>query len=158
MSMKSSIVYGYGFNVGEIETTKMVDFIKNHKEAFCSDDYEKDIFNSLENAEDGIYTYDSADDYFIDMEYECDEGCSIGCGSVVANIMARETGIRFEYQQGDGEIGSKPAVMFSESYPWDLNEAEKNLTKDKCEEICKKYMQELGIDGYLGYLEVEYFG
>ena len=40
MSMRSSFIYGYGFN-SDWDDGKLIDFIKNHKEAFCKTDGEK---------------------------------------------------------------------------------------------------------------------
>ena len=40
MSMRTSIVYGYGFEV-DITDDKLIDFIKAHKDTFCKSDEEK---------------------------------------------------------------------------------------------------------------------
>ena len=39
-----------------------------------------------------------------------------------------------------------------------LNETEKNLTEEKLKEICKTYMDEIGLIDEPDYLELEYFG
>ena len=43
MSMRSSFVYGFGFNC-DCDEGKLIDFIKNHKEAFCKTDGEKELY------------------------------------------------------------------------------------------------------------------
>ena len=72
--------------------------------------------------------------------------------------MSRETGIRFEYQQGQLDCGSEPSVLFAECCPWGYNEAERNLTENDLFKICKKYMDELEIKMDPCYLKIEYFG
>ena len=98
------------------------------------------------------------EEFFDDYSYACDCSCAEGFGAVISNIMSRETGIRFEYQQGQDDCGSVPTVMFSDAPVWCYNEAEKNLTEDKFYEICDKYMHELGLEGRADYMEVEYYG
>lgn len=41
MSMRSSFIYGFGFN-NDCDVEKLIDFIKEHKEAFCKSDREKE--------------------------------------------------------------------------------------------------------------------
>ena len=158
MSMRSSFVYGMGFEVDKVSTLSMVDFIKKHKETFCRSETEKQIFNDLEDTDNGIYAYNYMEDFFNNYDYACGCSCSEGFGAVISNIMSRETGIRFEYQQGQDDCGSVPTVMFSDAPVWCYNETEKSLTEDRFYEICDKYMQELGLEGRADYMEVEYFG
>lgn len=40
MSMRSSFIYGFGFN-SDCDKEKLIDFIKNHKETFCKSDEKK---------------------------------------------------------------------------------------------------------------------
>ena len=49
-------------------------------------------------------------------------------------------------------------LYFDEKYPWLLNEPEKELTEEKLSNICKKYMDELGIADDPDFLELEYYG
>lgn len=158
MSMRSSFVYGMGFEVNKVSTLDMVDFIKNHKETFCESETEKQIFKDLEDTDNGIFAYNYMEDFFDNYDYACDCSYSEGFGAVISNIMSRETGIRFEYQQGQDDCGSVPTIMLSDVPVWCYNEAEKNLTEDKFYEICDKYMRELGLEGRADYVEVEYFG
>lgn len=96
------------------------------------------------------------DDVFCD--YDCDSSGCQGLGAVIANIMSRETGVRFDYCQPDGDCDTSAAVLYSESYPWQMNEVERDLTAEKLTEICKTYMNELGIDGEPDFLAQEYYG
>lgn len=120
MSMRSSFIYGYGFNCN-CDDGALVDFIKKHK-------------------------------------YSCDNNGIEGIGSVIANIMSRETGIRFIYCPPDDECNTFASVVFEQGYPWQLNESEKELTEEKLSNICKKYMDELRITDVPDYLELEYYG
>ena len=158
MSTRSSFVYGMGFEVDEVKTLAMVNFIKKHKETFCRSEKENQIFDDLEDTDNGIFTYNYMEEFFDNYEYACDCSCSEGFGAIISNIMSRETGIRFEYQRGQDDCGSVPTVLFSDAPIWCYNEVEKNLTEDKFYEICDKYMQELGLEGRADYMKVEYYG
>lgn len=152
MSMQSSFIYGYGFNC-DCDDEKLIDFVKAHKKTFCKSETEIKLYEEM--LKDTENEYD-LEDFF--MEYSCDSNCMEGNGAVIANIMSRETGIRFIYCQPDGDCDTSASVVFEEGYPWQLNETEKELTKEKLAGICKKYMDELGITGTPDYLSLEYYG
>ena len=152
MSMRSSFVYGFGFNC-DCDEEKLIDFIKNHKEAFCKTDGEKEMYEEMLDYTEKEY---DLEDFF--ENYECDSNGLEGIGAVIANIMSRETGIRFDYCMPDGDCNTLASVVFETGYPWQLNETEKNLTEEKLKEICKTYMDEIGLIDEPDYLELEYFG
>ena len=155
MSMRTDIVYGYGFtSVDEIEDNKLIEFIKNHKDAFCKSEEELALFEDmLEFTKD---EYDLED--FFEL-YGCDMTGLEGNGAVISNIISRETGIRFEYQCGDADCCSYPSILFSETYPWNFNEKEKNLTVESLTEILLPYVEELGLGkNSIDALEIEYYG
>ena len=128
--------------------------IKNISKSFG----EKQIFNDLEDTDNGIFAYNYMEDFFDEYGYSCElSGCE-GFGAVISNIMSRETGIRFEYQRGCDDCGSVPTVMFADCPVWCYNEVEKKLTEDSLLEICDKYTQELEIEVGADYTEVEYYG
>lgn len=158
MSMRSSFVYGMGFEVDKVKISTIVDFIKNHKETFCQSETDKKIYNTMLDELDNMEDIYDLDDYFTDEMYSCDVSGQEGLGAVISNIMSAETGIRFEFQRGQDDCGSVPTVMFSDAPAWCYNEAEKCLTEDKFMEVCDKYMQELEIEGRADYMEVEYYG
>ena len=150
MSMSSSFVYGYGFH-SDCDVRKLRDFIINHKKTFCQSDREKELYEVLG------YTKNKYDlEYFFEY-YSCDATGIEGVGAVIANIMSRETGIRFIYCTPD-DCGTLASVLFTEGYPWQLNSVERNLTVDKLESICKKYSSELGIPTDPDFLALEYYG
>lgn len=152
MSMRSSFIYGYGFN-GDCDEGKLIDFIKEHKETFCKSDREKELYNDMLKHTENEY---DLEDFFED--YSCDNTGMKGVGAVIANIMSRETGIRFAYCQPDGDCDTLASIVFDEKYPWLFNETEKELTEEKLSNICKKYMDELGITDNPDYLNLEYYG
>ena len=145
--MSSSFVYGYGFH-SDCDREKLIGFIKKHRKAFCKSDREKELYKTLDKCD--------LEDLFED--YSCDATGTEGVGAVIANIMSRETGIMFIYCQPDYDCDTPESVIFEATYPWLLNETEKNLTIEKLSNICKKYMNELGITGEPDYLCLEYFG
>ena len=151
MSMKSSFIYGFGFNC-DCKEEKLIDFVKTHKEAFCRSDKEKKLY---ENMLDYTASEYDLEEFFED--YCCDNTALNGNGAVIANIMSRETGIRFEYCQPDDACETLASVVFGAGYPWQLNEVEKNLTEEKLSNICKRYMDELGITDDPDYLNLEYY-
>lgn len=152
MSMSSSFIYGYGFNC-DCEDEKLIDFVKVHKETFCQSKAETELYDEMLEYTENEY---DLEDFFDD--YSCDTNGSEGNGAVIANIMSRETGIRFIYCQPDGDCDTYASVVFEVAYPWLLNEVEKNLTKEKLENICQRYMDELGIADTPDYLDLEYYG
>ena len=152
MSMRSSFIYGYGFN-GDCDEGKLIDFIKEHKETFCKSDREKELYNDMLKHTENEY---DLEDFF--ENYSCDNTGMKGVGAVIANIMSRETGIRFAYCQPDGDCDTLASIVFDEKYPWLFNETEKELTEEKLSNICKKYMDELGITDNPDYLNLEYYG
>jgi hypothetical protein len=156
--MSTSIIYGYGFELGTIKPLVLIDFIKNHKNTFCKSDEEIEMFENLTDTDNGIFAYTYAEDYFEDYMYSCDCSGQEGLGAVISNIMYRETEIRFEYQKGQSDCGSEPSILLTECCPWGYNEIERNLTKDDLYKICKMYMDELEITDDPDYLNIEYFG
>lgn len=152
MSMKSSFIYGYGFN-SDCDEEKLIDFIKEHKESFCKSDREKELYNDMLNYTETEY---DLEDFF--ENYSCDNNEMEGIGAVIANIMSRETDIRFAYCPPDGDCDTLASILFDEKYPWLFNKTEKELTEEKLSNICKKYMNELGIMDNPDYLDLEYYG
>lgn len=152
MSMSSSFIYGYGFELTCIDEN-IISFVKNHKDSFCKSDYEKGLYEDLLNY---IEKENTLDDFFAD--YFCDTSGREGNGAVISNIMQRETGISFQYECGDEECGSHPSVLLAETCPWYYNKIEKSLTEGGLNRICKKYMKELGIQLEPKYLGIEYYG
>lgn len=154
MSMSSSFVYGYGFAC-DWEVKKFIEFVKAHRDTFRRSSEEAEMYDEL-IAFTGDEDEEDLDDLF--GEYTPDRYGWDGVGTVIANIMYRETNIGFIFCPPDGDCNTSASIVFERAYPWWCNETEKNLTEDKLYEICRKYMQELGIKGEPDYLDLEYFG
>ncbi len=157
MSMRTSFAYGYGFYC-DCSEEKLIDFIKKHKETFCKSDAEKELFEGMFDCTKNKYNLEDLEDFF--EGYECESTGVCGIGAAIANIMSRETGVRFDYCASDDVCDTRASVMFGSGYPWQLTEVEKSLTEEKLDDICEKYASELGIDTSenVGYLALEYCG
>lgn len=154
MSMDTSIIYGYGFH-SDCEDAKLWQFIKNHSDAFLKNRKELDLYVKLESAEQSGSLPDM---YHFFENYECDASGVSGVGSVIANIMSRETGIRFIACLADDTCDTSAAVLLPEHMPWLYTEREKTLTGSDFLQICKQYAKELGISEEPDYLRQEYYG
>lgn len=152
MSMSSSFVYGFGFHCN-FEWEKWIKFIHNHKETFCQSEKEKKLYQDLQEC-----IKNKCDPENIFEDYACQSTEVRGIGASVSNIMSRETGIRFIYCPPDGDCDTLASVVFEQGYPWNWNETERHLTYDKLFDICKKYMDELGIEESPDFLNLEYYG
>lgn len=153
MSMKTSIVYGYGFEIGELDVNAFRDFLKSHKDTFVKTEEDKKIYEDLL----ALDSHKELDEYCLNVGYSCDTKGTEGIGAVISNIMTRETGIRFSYEPGCGDCGSEASVVLAESQPWYMNEKEKALTENGINKIFSMYAEELDIDG-VDYQEIEYYG
>ena len=160
MSMKTTIYYGIGFNC-DCDAEKFKEFVKNHISSFCQSDDETALFNQFcERLNVKVLDESELEDLIENTfdSYSCQCSGAQGVGAVISNIMARETGISFAYYGANSDCETYPAVIFQESYPWNCNEAEKSLTREKLDFICKKYMDELGIEEEPDFLRQEYYG
>lgn len=165
MSFNVDHVYGYGFEIAfhgidsGFDSKKFFDFLRNHKETI-KDLYDgKSILKFLEKENPDI------DEFW--EEFDGRENCE-GYGyntarNIVADIMNKETGIRFTLQLDMDS--DKEFVMLPECMPWLLNEKEKALTEKDLHDICVKYRSEIGLpteeehEGQIfGMQKVEYFG
>lgn len=163
MSFNVDHVYGYGFEISfggdNFDSKKFFDFLKNHKETIKGLYDGESIIKFIENENFDI------DEFCV--EFADRENCE-GYGyntarNIVADIMNKETGIRFTNQLDMDS--DKEFVMLPECMPWLLNEKEKALTEKDLYNICVKYCIEIGLptkeehEGQIfGMQKVEYFG
>lgn len=152
MSMSSSFIYGFGFNC-DCDEVKLIDFVKAHKHTFCKSEEESKLYEEMLQYTEKQY---DLEDFF--ERYPCDLNGVEGNGSVIANIMFRETGISFIYCGPCEDCDTYASVVYEVGYPWQLNETEKNLTEEKLAYICQQYMDELGIEDTPDFLDLEYYG
>ena len=152
MSMKTDVIYGYGFEIHADEKTIM-EFVRKHSSTIVKRKNNREL-ELMEECHNGNYE-GIKEDY---CDIECDLTGHGGLYAIISNIMTSETGIRFQYECGDCDCNSDESIMFCPVYPWQCNEKEKCLTEEQLEKIVNKYVEELGIITTVGYLEVEYFG
>lgn len=159
MSMKTSIVYGFGFHP-ECKLSKFVEFMINHKDSFCESLQEKELFEELmKETENGKKMPENASmitDIF--ENYSCRQSGNEGYLASISNVMTRETSVRFAYWQADDNCDTDAAILFTESMPWNLSYIEKTLTQDDLAYFCQKYAAELGISEEPDFLEQKYYG
>lgn len=158
MSMNTSIVYGYGFELDLTDDKKFFEFLNNHKDTIKKFNDGEDILNFIKDPESNDIgefreKFDSRESFSGEGEHDA--------LNVISDIIREETGIRFTYEYYDGE----EYILFAECLPWLLNEKEKVITKEEMKKICIKYMEELGLpteEKYEGQLigaqEIRYFG
>ncbi len=156
MSMNNYSVYGYGFifiynEELLINKDKLIAFIKKHKSTFCKSETETELYNDMQ----GLNEYDLKDLF---ENYCCDNTGIVGIGAVISNIMTRETGINFGCYPEDLGCDTPAAIVFLQLFPWQFNEKEKNLTKERLYNICEKYMDELGLEDKPNWQSLEYYG
>ena len=66
--------------------------------------------------------------------------------------------LAFIYYPEQADCDTYDTILFPESYPWELNKIERNLTENKLETICCEYMIELDIKDNPDYQALEYYG
>ena len=159
MSCSTDVVYGYGFELGTLDKDLFAAFFKNHQNTLRKEDYYKKYCDAFEKLSESDFEIADLEKVF--GGFSCAASGSNGLGAVVSSVMYLETGIRFEYQPGQAECDGEASVLFTETYPWNLNEVERELTEDAIRDICEKYMTELGIpcsENMPGFLRIEYYG
>lgn len=152
--MYSSIVYGYGFELGNVTNKQIYKFMKNHKPTIeqLNDNELSDFINAPDITADEI---NDMNNIFVDFESEYPG--DFGFYSIISSIMCIETGIGFGYFEGmDGCIGAQ-SICLPNSQPWQYNDTEKALTEDDLTSILTKYRDELGITSPIEHLAIEYF-
>ena len=124
-------VRGYGIRITDLTQDAANRFVLAHKS--CIEETE-----ILAAAEKGL----SLEEWENVLETEDDYG-HIGIGPVIADIMAKETGILFEIHRDSED--NEAAVMLSYCAPWEYTETEKNLTSDRMNRILHTFADELGL-------------
>lgn len=150
MSMQTDVVYGYGFYV-YVSDEELKSFVLKHKDTILKLDRGREVLEYTKRCSDD--EFNPKEDFY---DLSCDTNGNQGFYSIIANTMSAETGIRFDYcraQEDDDD-----AILFAEGYPWHLNKIEMTLTKEKLEEICNKYITDLGGQLKPEHIRLEYFG
>ena len=154
MATETSIIYGYGTKISN--SKKISEFIDKHKESILElrNKTKNDIYIDIINFVSEIKDHEKA--YKTFEYYEALSTCIEGLNGIIADVMAQETGISFEYrreQDVDDEY-----IYFPECMPWQLSETEKELTESKLDEMIERYLGELEIPYTGEYIKLEYYG
>lgn len=147
-------VYGYGFvfDKEELQLELVMDFILHHAKVFQRTDEETQLVELMRELKgQQAAGEDISEDLEAEMEdmelyYQDDSSRQHGIGAVLATIMRRETGLRFQYWPDCEGYSTEPAVLWKATYPWEMNEKEKDLKEHRLYDICRAYMEELGLD------------
>lgn len=151
MSMQTDCIYGYGFEV-YVSDEQLRDFILKHRFIIETLPRGRELLNYTdENIDDKI---NPKEDFY---DWQSINANDDGIYGVIADVMYKETGIRFEYRvaQDDDE---EDAILLPERLPWDYNAAEKVLAPDVLKKILKSYIKELGGQLNTDYIRMEFFG
>lgn len=177
----SCTIYSYGFCIidknGGLSTNIIhaAEFLLKHEEVFGKTDKEKYFLNEIskaraEDMKEGedisavSYDKDKLIDVFYELEADYVDTFSnvskdSGFGAAIAAVMKRETGINFRYFGKEYDFGISYSVSYIPDFPWNIrnNESEAVLTEPKMRSICKKYIDELGLETKPGKQAIEIF-
>lgn len=161
MSMQTSIVRGYGVSstvLDHVTTKNVLDFVEKH----CSTLYKKmmeevdsENKSNLEaECEDWLNENGEFGNGFRDSE-EWEEGKF----HLIASVMEKETGIKFEYVRGnDPDLDGNAAILLPSCMPWEYSATERKVTEQELSDLFRDYFSDLKLDGTPDYVEVFYYG
>lgn len=135
MSTQTDYIYGIGFQI-KIEPDKLQKFLQNHKESIEKIKGAGSILKCLDLDEDAFK------DVFNGFEYWPNNGFGDSLTAIIADIMNIETGLPIAYYP-PAEDDDQESILYERAYSWELNDKEKNLTKDELITMFEKYAKEL---------------
>ncbi len=140
--MRWENINGFGFSVPAHNPNLFKKFILNHQKAIEEQGTpeEKKLLNTARFNKDYSFDYDDIDEDFL---LESTVNRQEGPHSIIGNIIQYETCIRMQYEPGDGDTDSDPAIIFVRGYPWELNAIEKNLQEESFRNLLYNYLREL---------------
>lgn len=135
MSMQTECIYGIGFQI-KIEPDQLQKFLQDHKESL----------KQLKNVESALECLDLDEDDFEDallgFEYWPNNGFGDSLTAIIADIMSVETGLPIAYYP-PAEDDDQESILYERAYSWEMNDKERNLTKDELITMFEKYAKEL---------------
>ena len=135
MSMQTECIYGIGFQI-KIEPEGLQKFLQNHRESLKQLKNVESVFECLDLDEDDF------EDALLGFEYWPNNGFGDSLTAIIADIMNIETGLPIAYQP-PVEDDDKESILYERAYSWEMNDKERNLTKDELIAMFKKYTKEL---------------
>lgn len=161
MSMQTSIVRGYGVDstvLDHVTTKNVLDFVEKR----CPVLYE--TMMEEVGSEDGSYLEAECEDWLCENGefgdgFRNSEEWEEGKFHLIASVMERETGVRFEYAQGnDPDLDGNAAILLPSCMPWEYSETEHKVTEQELSDLFKKYLSDLELGVEPDYVEVFYYG
>ena len=151
MSMQTECIYGIGFQI-KIEPEGLQKFLQNHRESL----------KQLKNVESVLECLDLDEDDFEDallgFEYWPNNGFGDSLTAIIADIMSVETGLPIAYYP-PAEDDDRESILYDRAYSWEMNDKEKNLTKDELTTLFEKYAKELDSNIEVDDdIKLEYYG
>lgn len=135
MSMQTECIYGIGFQI-KIEPGELQKFLQDHRESL----------NQLKDVESVLKCLDLDEDDFedalLDFEYWPNNGFGDSLTAIIADIMSVETGLPIAYYP-PAEDDDHESILYEQAYPWEMNDKERNLTKDELTTMFEKYAKKL---------------
>lgn len=135
MSMQTECIYGIGFQI-KIEPDQLQKFLQNHKESLKQLKEVESVLECLDLDEDNF------EDALLGFEYWPNNGFGDSLTAIIADIMSVETGLPIAYYP-PAEDDDHESILYEQAYPWEMNDKERNLTKDELTTMFEKYAKEL---------------
>lgn len=160
MAMQSHIIYGYGFNLPEIDTQTMAAFIENHKDAIQHIITDQSVTldsTKLQHSDENIVI-----EYLEKLAALLPEdylgfGFDDALNRIIALVIEQETKLPVTYEHGQEDCMGGECIILPETMPWQCTSYH-DLTEEKLNEILLPYMQELKSETKPEPLAVEYYG
>ena len=135
MSMQTECIYGIGFQI-KIEPEGLQKFLQNHRENLKQLKNVESILECLDLDEDDF------EDALLGFEYWPNNGFGDSLTAIIADIMNIETGLPIAYYPPT-EDNDQESILYERAYSWEINDKERNLTKDELIIMFEKYAKEL---------------
>lgn len=135
MSMITDCIYGIGFQI-KIEPDQLQKFLQDHKESLEQLKGVESVLECLDLDEDAF------EDALLGFEYWPNNGFGDSLTATIADIISVETGLPIAYYPPT-EDNEEESILYERAYPWEMNDKERNLTRDELIAIFEKYAKEL---------------
>ena len=135
MSTQTDYIYGIGFQI-KIKPNQLQKFLQDHKESIEQIKGAESVLECLNLDEDAF------EDAFHGFEYWPNNGFGDSLTAIIADIMSVETGLPIAYYPLT-ENGDQESILYERAYSWEMNDKERNLTKDELIAMFEKYTKEL---------------
>lgn len=172
--MSENITYGYGFNVDDVTVHTFLTFLENHAASIIRRFDSKGVplvralghymdhpnFELFNRETTNFKDYDLPEDLYEELQdalSEVSENDHPSFKDVIKEIIVEETGFDLCFETGRSPNGLyHTTIMFAETFPWNYDERNRNLSRNELHDTLKTYMQELGLTGTPDYTQSIY--